>query len=358
VSFVVSHARLGGAERYLEQLLDGLGRDWVRSVVCLADGRFVGRLRARGHAVDVVPAPRRIGMLSTAFKLRRRLLKQRPEVVHANGTKAALVCALATAGTGIPVVWVKHDHFRDGWLTTAIALGCNQVVGVSGSVNGRFPRSLRNRLHVVHNGVPDLPVDRDAGRRLVTTLLGCARETPVVLLAGRLEPLKGADELLDAAPRIRATLPDVRFALLGGEEAHHSGYREQLERRAGALGVRDSVAFLGHRDDAVAVLSGCDVLVIPSVEGFPLVAIEALWVGTPVAGYAVGGLPDAVGECARLVPHGDRAALADAVLALLGDPVLRTRIAACGSERARARYRFDAVVERMAERYRAATRSG
>jgi glycosyltransferase involved in cell wall biosynthesis len=362
VSFVVSHARLGGAERYLELLLDGLGSDWVRGTVCLADGPFVERLRGRGRAVEVVRTPRRLGMLVASWRLRRRLLRQRPDVVHANGTKAALVCGLATAGTGIPVVWVKHDHFRDGWLTALIALRCRQVVGVSAAVNARFPRLLRRRLHVVHNGVPDLPVEREAGRRLVDRLLGCGPGTPVVLLIGRLDPLKGAGELLEAAPHVLRRRPDARFALLGGEEAHHPGYRRRLEERARELGIRESVAFLGHRDDATAVLSGCDVVVIPSVpgprgygrEGFPLVAIEALWVGTPIAGYADGGLPEAVGDCARLVPPGDRVALAGAVLALLDDPALRSRLAACGMERARARFPFSAVVERMADRYRAA----
>jgi glycosyltransferase involved in cell wall biosynthesis len=365
VSFVVSHARLGGAERYLEQLLDGLGADWVRGIFCLSEGPFVHRLRRLGHPVAVVPTPPRIG-ITAAWKLRRHLLRQRPDVVHANGTKAALVCGLATLATRIPVVWVKHDHFRDGWLTTLIALRCRQVVGVSAAVNAAFPRIVRTRLHVVHNGVPDLPVDREAGRTLVAELLGCTPDTPVVLLVGRLDPLKGAGELLQAAPQVLRRRPDVRFALLGGEESHHPGYRRFLENRAEELGIRESVVFLDHRDDAVQVLSGCDVVVIPSIsgphgfgrEGFPLVAIEALWVGTPIAGYADGGLPEAVADCARLVRPGDRAALAEAILDILDNPAKRDELVVRGMERARARYRFASVVERMAGRYRAAVNDG
>jgi glycosyltransferase involved in cell wall biosynthesis len=366
VAFVVSHARLGGAERYLELLLDGLGAEWVRAIVCLGEGPFVDRLRRLGHSVEVVPTPRRIGMLAAAWKLRRHLLRQRPDVVHANGTKAALVCGLATLATGIPVIWVKHDHFRDGWLTNLIALRCRQVVGVSAAVNATFGRMLHKRLHVVHNGVPDLPVDRQAGRRLVAGLLGCASETPVVLLVGRLDPLKGAGELLEAAPQILRRRPDVRFALLGGEESHHPEYRRYLERRADELGIRESVAFLGHREDAVQVLCGSDVVVIPSIpgprgfgrEGFPLVAIEALWVGTPIAGYADGGLPEAVGEAGRLVPPGDRTALAEGIVEILEDPAVREQLVARGTARARARYRFAAVVELMIQRYRAAAMDG
>ena len=361
VSFVVSHARLGGAERYLELLLDGLGPEWVRDVVCLGDGPFVGRLRDRGHAVFVVPAGRSLGLLPAAWRLRRRLLRSRPGVVHANGTKAALVCGLAALATRIPVVWVKHDHFMDGWLTNLIALTCREVIGVSAAVHSAFWRPLRGRLHVVHNGVPDLAVDREAGRRVVTGLLGGDPGAPVVLLVGRLDPLKGAGELLEAAPEILRRHAGARFVLLGGDEAHHPGYRERLERRAGELGIAESVTFLGHRGDAVDVLSGSDVVVIPSVagprghgrEGFPLVAIEAQWVGTPVAGYADGGLPEAVGDAARLVPPGDRTALAAAVAELLEDETVRGQLAERGMERARMRFRFATVVERMAAHYRA-----
>jgi glycosyltransferase involved in cell wall biosynthesis len=362
VSFVVSHARLGGAERYLELLLDGLGPEWVRDVVCLGDGPFVERLGDQGRPVFVVPAGRRLGLLPAAWRLRRRLLGRRPGVVHANGTKAALVCGLATLATRIPVVWVKHDHFMDGWLTNLIALTCREVVGVSAAVNSAFWRPLRGRLHVVHNGVPDLAVDREAGRRLVTELLGREPGAPIVLLVGRLDPLKGAGELLEAAPEILRRHPGARFALLGGDEAHHPGYRAQLERRAGELGIAASVAFLGHRPDAVEVLSGSDVLVIPSVagphgfgrEGFPLVAIEALWVGTPVVGYADGGLPEAVGEVARLVPPGDRTALAAAVAEILEDGAERRQLTERGMAEARTRFRFARVVELMAAHYRAA----
>jgi glycosyltransferase involved in cell wall biosynthesis len=67
-------------------------------------------------------------------------------------------------------------------------------------------------------------------------------------------------------------------------------------------------------------------------------------------------LPEAVGDCARLVAPGDRAALAEGILEILENPAMREQLVAQGMERARARYRFALVIESMAERYRAAVR--
>ena len=66
-------------------------------------------------------------------------------------------------------------------------------------------------------------------------------------------------------------------------------------------------------------------------EGFPYVGLEAMAVGTPVVGYAHGGLPEMLGECGLLVPPGDRAALRHAILDVLENEAERDRLAGCGS---------------------------
>ncbi|MBA2794739.1 MAG: glycosyltransferase, partial [Thermoleophilaceae bacterium] len=102
VSFVSSHALGGGSERYLELLLERLGEDWVAGVVLLGEGPFADRLRTLGYPAAMVTTPRRLGILPAALRLRRTLVGQAPQVVHANGVKAALVAGLAMIGTGTP----------------------------------------------------------------------------------------------------------------------------------------------------------------------------------------------------------------------------------------------------------------
>ena len=92
-------------------------------------------------------------------------------------------------------------------------------------------------------------------------------------------------------------------------------------------------------------------------EGFPYVGLEALAVGTPIVGYAHGGLPELVGACGSLVPAGDRDALGAAVFELLRDDVRRERLGECGRERVEQEFSLPRMVEAMKERYLAAAKA-
>jgi len=355
VTFVISHALSGGSERYLELLLDHLDPGWVHGVVSLQDGPFVARLRASGFEVHVVETGARLSMLGSALRLRRLLARHPPAVIHANGVKAALVAALARPAA--PVVWVKHDFSWDGALAALVARRCARVVGVSEAVTESFHGRLRERVRVVHNGIPPIERERPMGRDAVEALMGPGG--PVVILVGRIHPAKGQIELVEAAPRILERRPDARFLLLGGEDPYQPGYARRVRDRIAQLGLTPAVFTRPHHPDAPGVMAGCDVAVMPSVpdergmgrEGFGLVGLEAMRVDTPVVGYDGGALPEVLGDCAVLVPEGDRAALAHAIADLLGDPERRDRLAACGRTLAGERFTIDSTVAGMRECY-------
>ena len=362
VTFVSSHARLGGEENYLARLLDELGPDWIRSVVCLEDAPFVERLRAQGIPAEVIPTSARApGILRSALRLRRSLKRARPQVVHANGVKAAVVCAAAMPGTHLPLIWVKHDFSWDGPLARAVARRCTQVVGVSMAVTETFRGATRKKVHVVHNGLPELAVDREEGRRRVEALLGGPAED-VVSLVARIDPTKGHRELLAVLPDLLARRPGLRVAFIGAEHFPHLAFADDLKRELAALGLEQVVAFLGFREDAVELIAGSDLVVVPSTvdargmgrEGFPYVGLEAMAMGTPVVGYDHGGLPELLGDCGRLVPPGDHFALRDALLGVLEDEGLRSRLADCGRRRVQERFSLAGMVQAMKERYREA----
>ena len=350
VAFVSSHAKPGGSERYLELLLAQLGSEWVAGVVCLQEGPLVATLRAAGHRVEVVETPARAGMLPAAWRLRGALRALEPDVIHANGVKAALVAGLATRGTSLPVVWVKHDFSWDGWLAQLVARMSAEVVGVSGPV----VEGLRARTAVVPNGLPELRADAVRGR----AVLGDGEH---VVLLGRISRVKGQLELVEATPALLERRPAAQVWLVGGEDADEPEYAHELRQRVAALGLGERVHLVGHREDALDLVAGADVAAVASGpngtrlrgEGFGLAALEAMRLGTPVVGWRAGALPEVVADAAVLVAPGDRPALADAIARVLADGDLRARLTAAGRARA-ATFTLERVAAAMGERYAAA----
>jgi glycosyltransferase involved in cell wall biosynthesis len=365
VLFISSHAKHGGSERYLETLLEQLGHTWVSHVISLQEGPFTTRLRELDYPLEVFPTSGRwTALLRSAWRLRRALLRVQPAVVHANGIKAALVAALATVGTRLPVVWVKHDFSWDGLLAYAIAARCRLVVGVSRAVTDIFRSRLARRVRVVHTGMVPPNIDRTESRAALLAALDAEEPVHIVGIVGRLQPVKGQHELVEVAPDLLQRLPNARFVLVGSEDPSTPEYAAELRRRVAERGLEGAVRLLGHRDDALALVAGFDVTVVATLptgkirggEGFGLVTLEALALGTPVVGYDAGALREVAGECSELVPPGDRAALLEALRRVLEEDAIRERMARCGQDRARTVFSLESWVEQMKECYREVAR--
>ena len=358
VSFVSSHARLGGSEVYLETLLSSLDRTAVGGVVVLEQGPLVPRLEKHGIAVDVLQTSGNpVDMARSASRLGWLVRRHRPDVVHANGVKAATMMTLAGPLTRCPFVWVKHDFSWDGWLGSFVARRAARVVGVSAAVLENLPADVRARSSVIPNATSFRPLPREQARPRLEKEVGATG--PLVGLVGRFHPVKGHLELVEAAPRVLTEIPETRFVLLGGEDNSFPDQRETVLRRMQEVGVTDAFSFLGHRDDLDRLLAGLDVGVIPSVvlerggrEGSPFALLEMMIAGVPVVGYDHGGVPEVMGrDGGVLVAPGDRVALADAIVRLLRADDERESLVRAGRERVSAGFSVERMTEGMTEIY-------
>lgn len=365
VLFVSSHAQLGGGEGYLRSIIDGLGDAWTAGIVSLHDGPFVARLRAEGYDVDVIDAPGKRGAVRSVGALRRLIAARRPDVIHANGIKAAIVAGVASLG-GPPVIWVKIDFGLDGWPAALAAAVSHRVVGISAAVNQTFRGPQRRKTRVVHAGIPDYRGTVASGTAMLATMLGGPATGPVVTLSGRLCPGKGQDDLIRATPRILEVYPDAKVLFIGVEDPFYPDHKDMLVALAGQIGVTEAIRYAdlpGHSpQEAVSIVAASDVFAMPSKrqpiggwkEGFGLAAVEAMQVGTPVVAYASGALPEVVADCGVVVPEGDVAGLAAGIIRMIDDAAERERIRARAEARALEQFSLERVVREMAACYREA----
>jgi glycosyltransferase involved in cell wall biosynthesis len=197
---------------------------------------------------------------------------------------------------------------------------------------------------VVYTGVPGADV---AGR-------AAARGgPPVVGMVSRIAPWKGQHVFLQAAAEVAARRPEVRFRIVGAPLFGEEGYLRVLQRLAAAGPLAGRVEFTGFVADTRAAYEQLTVAVAASVtpEPFGNVIVEAMARGLPVVAPAEGGPVEILtdGVDGLLVPPRDPAALAAAILRLLGSPRSAAALAGEALRTTRARFTLEANAGRFAE---------
>ena len=301
-------AVIGGAERWLLDVLGHTDRLSVRAIV-LEAGPFADALHERGTRVEVIPTGRTgAHILATAVRLATRFRRRRPDVVLANGVKAAAAAVPAGWLVGVPTVWAKHDFARDATLARPLGRMAGRVLAVSPGV---ARATGRGDVVLAPPTVPVGPAPREEARAVLRDMGVPIDDGPVVGMATRLTPVKGVDTAVRALARPAAR--DWRLVVLGPDDPTAPGERDRLHALASRLGVAGRVDLVGWVPEAARWLGAFDVVAVltrtePSGfgrEGFGMAALEALYAGVPVLGA------EDSAEVARLARGGGRTVPAD-----------------------------------------------
>lgn len=240
-----------------------------------------------------------------------------------------------------------HRHRGLGRLLRRVLTEAEGVVTLS-----EYTAGLLKELGVPPHRIVKVRMGIDAGRfrpdpggRAVRDRHGLAG-APVLLTVARLVQRKGHDVVIRALPRIRRAMPDAVYLIVGaGPEG------ERLRRFAEAVGVADAVIFAGFvpEADLPAYYAACDCFILCSrqvgtdVEGAGIVSLEASASGRPVIAGRSGGTDEHVvhGETGLLVDPTDPAAIAEAVLAVMGNPAEARRLGQQGRRMIEERFVWD-----------------
>jgi len=170
-----------------------------------------------------------------------------------------------------------------------------------------------------------------------------------VVILGTLGFKKGTFDLLEAAARIKPTVPGLRFVFMGG------GQVDFFKGLAEEKGVSDTVRFLGPVDDQVRieVLKKSDIFALPShAEGQPIAILEAMASGLPIVSTTVGAIPEVVREAnGFVIAPGDVAALVQRLTHLAQNPELRAAMGRHNALEAIEKYSLKRVMKQIGEVY-------
>lgn len=292
------------------------------------------RALAEGMDSHIIPCS---GQVDRSAIAAIRELAQRigPDIVHSHNFKSDVYTYLALRRTRVPLVATCHTWYDTDPIVTLygridrfVLRSFARVVAVSEEVRQRLLRSgvRAEKARYVRNGI-DLRPFQGAPASLIDLKRD---DAPLVGLIGRLAWEKGIDIFIHAAARVLAEFPHARFVIVG-----EGPDREALERSIKDLSVGDRIFIIGRRDDIPSVYASLDIMVSASrQEGLPMAILEGMASGLPLIATTVGEVPTVVqdGRTGILVPPGDPAQLASAILELLRDPAKRAQMGAAGRQ--------------------------
>ena len=354
---------LGEPGDFADKLL-GIGVETVIEPL----GSAVGETRkdtlgAAGLARKAVSAGS--ALLGYAKRVAAIARRERCELIHCNSLKSDVYGLIAGRMSGLPVVWHVRDHVSPEYLPGIAVRGLRAAAR-------RFPahvicNSRSTRLSLF--GGDDAAMNTAANRARFSVVEDCVDESflapappasrrtwrepgdtrPLHIgIIGRLTRWKGQHVFL-AAAKIAAqkwheagnTVP-LRFVIAGAALFGETEYEARIREQAGRDFADSAIEWRGNVANIPALLAELDIMAHASIspEPFGQVVIEAMAAGVPVVGTNGGGVADIIksGTNGLLVPMNDADALADALITLLCDADMATRLTASGWQTVRDRY--------------------
>lgn len=338
------------------------------SVVSLTGASRIGEeLQDRGVPVLALGGKRGIllpGQMASVVKVYRRF---QPHVIHCWMYHANLI--------GYGLVRLKHDASRPILVTSV--RGAIEAPGQEG-ISTRMSRRLDSWLSgaadaVVFNSQRGASQHAAAGycmkratvipnffdierfrprpeeQRSTYLALGGGK-SPLIARVGRFDPLKDHRGFLEAARAVRERFTESQFLLVGRGCDEGNG---KLRGWIHEYGLQGAVKLLGERSDVAAILNAVDLMVSSSLsEGFPNVIGEAMACGTPCVVTDVGDSRVLVGESGLVVPPGNPAAMARAIIEVIELPEdIRRGLGERARQRVMREFAMAPIVNRFVELY-------
>ena len=358
ILYIIPRPEIGGAERQLLMLMQGMDRTrYCPHVVCLdGEGSLIDDYRAAAESCLILN--RKKAFDRRALKtLCAHIKTLQPAVVHTWLYIANLYGSIATRwsidaplivsqrGLGIDPQHTRFKIWQMRIFNRLIAKLCDRLLVNANAVTepmyevGYSPE----KTQVIYNGLNlDLHITQQQQENLREELNIQPDETILAAIA-RIDPKKDLETMLRAFAIVHKQNDKTRLLIAGGG---FPKYQQFLDQLAEELGIQNSVTFLGFRNDPQVILSICDISLLSSLtEGLPNAILESMALGKPVVATEVGGIPELItdGEHGYLVPKGDYEQFACSILNI--NPERAQEMGLAAQEKAHQQFSSQAMVE-------------
>ncbi|PKK91063.1 MAG: hypothetical protein CVV64_04655 [Candidatus Wallbacteria bacterium HGW-Wallbacteria-1] len=354
VIHVITEIVMGGATDNTLLTVEGLDPEvYSVSLVSSRGGEMYERVTGGGYPVRLLKCLRRaidpVADLCCVFRLFQIFRSSRCQIVHTHSSKAGFLGRLAAVLAGVPIVvhtvhgWPFNDFMNPIVRRIFIAAEkwaaglCHRLVMVS-ELNASEAIDLgiarRSDMKVIYSGIDFTKFRKSTGssqgREILFRDFGIPGDAPLVGMVGRLFRQKGPDIFVRTAAMVLKSHPHARFVFIGD-----GPLLSETAELIKSMGLEDRVILTGWRRDAHILLPALDVFLLTSRwEGLGRAITEAAFMGIPIVGARVNGVPEVVrdGVTGFLFEAEDEKTAARHVCTLLDDPELRRRLGADSRE--------------------------
>lgn len=385
ILYIDSSLGFGGSTVCLKNLITGLDKNKYETAVAYifqkensSTGTFMGGVKAyylRGIGTDAylaaVSAIRNNRLLKKAkivkiitffvnlffermfsfSKIFLLIKKEKIDVVHFNnGISKSVIMACKSAR--IPCLCTVRSFSNRDKFSTFYWKNNTRFVAVSNAVRNDF---INNRgvdaklVNVIYDGI-EVPLKLSD----LSISSNSSDGTKIIGTVGRLLPWKRQDLLIKAAVDLMGDGKSISCVVVGGSEddAESKEYSKMLKDMA--VDLDKKIIFVDFSSNALEIMNQFDVFVLPSItEPFGMVVLEAMALGKPVVAFNAGGPAEIIRdrEDGILVKPGDESGLKKAILDLLSDNILASRISENAYPAVRDRFPLNKTIKEYSMMY-------
>ena len=357
ILYYVPCLEVGGTEKKVHDLVLGLPRERFDPVVFWSCcwGPLGENLRNSGVRVEHTPLNRATGLSEVVQGIR----EISPDIFHSFSYRRNDMDVRAATEAGVPTIitsrgdirfWDRSQRLQE-WETfrnqrTHRIAVCSEAIAAKVRSVEEVPDS---KIRVIYNGVKTL--DPQAASSVLREELAIPLGAPLIGYVGNYRPEKGHQTLLRAFRRVLDVQPSARLVCCGGG---NPTVKRRLEAIAAELALDGHVFLLDLQMDVDRIYRAIDLYVNPSdTEGFSNALLESMAHGLAIVATRTGGNPEAIrdGESGLLVPPGDFAELASAMLNLLNDPATGKRLGRTAQDLVLQRFQFHHMLNGYTQLY-------